>query len=109
MYQVKLDFDVETREEAEKFLRLALDACPEAVESEVSKLETVKRMTEETETSGKSIDELRKFFEDVLPAIDGRGMPSIPGSDEYVPSSVSNGTNLKKPNGRPESDSNRNQ
>ena len=66
-------------------------------------------MTEETETSGKSIDELRKFFEDMLPIVNDQGMPSIPGSDEYVPSSVSDGTNLKKPNGQPESDSNRNQ
>ncbi len=66
-------------------------------------------MTEETETSGKSIDELRKFFEDMLPIVNDQGLPSIPGSDEYVPSSVSDGTNLKKPNGQPESDSNRNQ
>lgn len=66
-------------------------------------------MTEETETSGKSIDELRKFFEDMLPIVNDQGMPSIPGSDEYVPSSVSDGTNLKKPNGQLESDSNRNQ
>ena len=66
-------------------------------------------MTGETETSGKSIDELRKFFEDVLPMINDQGPPSIPGSDEYVPSSVSDGTNLKKPNGQPEPDSNRNQ
>ena len=66
-------------------------------------------MTEETETGGKSIDELRKFFEDMLPIVNDQGMPSIPGSDEYVPSSVSDGTNLKKPNGQPESDSNRNQ
>ena len=66
-------------------------------------------MTEKTEAREKSIDELRKFFEDVLPVIDGRGIPSIPGSDEYVPSSVSDGTNLKKPNGQLESDSNRNQ
>ncbi len=66
-------------------------------------------MTEETETSGKSIDELRKFFEDMLPIVNDQGLPSIPGSDEYVPSSVSDGTNLEKPNGQPESDSNRNQ
>ena len=66
-------------------------------------------MTEETETSGKSIDELRKFFEDMLPIVNDQGLPSIPGSDEYVPSSVSDGTNLKKPNGQLESDSNRNQ
>ncbi len=66
-------------------------------------------MTEKTEAREKSIDELRKFFEDVLPVIDDRGMPSIPGSDEYVPSSVSDGTNLKKSNGQLESDSKRNQ
>lgn len=66
-------------------------------------------MTEKTETTEKSIDELRKFFEDTLPVIDDRGMPSIPGSDEYVPSSVSDGTNLKKSNGQLESDSKRNQ
>ena len=66
-------------------------------------------MTGETETSGKSIDELRKFFEDVLPMINDQGLPSIPGSDEYVPSSVSDGTNLKKQNGKLESDSKRNQ
>lgn len=66
-------------------------------------------MTEKMEAREKSIDELRKFFEDVLPTIDGRGTPSIPGSDEYVPSSVSDGTNLKKSNERPESDSHRNQ
>lgn len=66
-------------------------------------------MTERIKTSEKSIDELRKFFEDTLPATDDRGMPSIPGSDEYVPSSVSDGTNLKKSNGQPESDSRRNQ
>lgn len=65
-------------------------------------------MAEKPETREKSIDELRKFFEDVLPTIDDRGMPSIPGSDEYVPSSVSDGTNLKKSNGQLESDSQRN-
>ena len=66
-------------------------------------------MTEKTETSEKSIDELRKFYEEVLPMIDNQGTPSIPGSDEYVPSSVSDGTNLKESNGQPKSDSRRNQ
>ena len=66
-------------------------------------------MTEKTETSEKSIDELRKFYEEVLPMIDNQGMPSIPGSDEYVPSSVSDGTNLKESNGQPKSDPRRNQ
>ncbi len=57
----------------------------------------------------KSIDELRKFFEDVFPVIDDRGMPSIPGSDEYVPSFVSDKIEQEKTNGRRETDSRRNQ
>lgn len=66
-------------------------------------------MTEKTEASEESVDELLKFYEEVLPMIDNQGMPSIPGSDEYVPSSVSDGTNLKESNGQPEPDSRRNQ
>ena len=66
-------------------------------------------MTERIKTREKSVDELLKFFEDTLPATDDWGMPAIPGSDEYVPSSVSDGTNLKESNGQPESDSRRNQ
>lgn len=66
-------------------------------------------MTEKTEAREKSIDELRKFYEEVLPMIDNQGMPSIPGSDEYVPSSISDGTNLKESNGQPEPDPRRNQ
>ena len=66
-------------------------------------------MTERTKTSEKSIDELRKFFEDVLPVTDDWGMPSIPGSDEYVPSFVSDKIEQEKTNGQREPDSRRDQ
>ena len=66
-------------------------------------------MTERIKTSEKSIDELRRFFEDVFPNTTDRDVPSIPGSDEYVPSFVSDKIEQEKTNGQREPSSRRNQ
>ena len=62
-------------------------------------------MAGRVKTREKSIDELRKFFEDVFPHTTDRDVPSIPGSDEYVPSFVSDKIEQEKTNGRREPDS----
>lgn len=38
-YRVRLDFEVETRADAEALRRLALDACPEAAAGDIEKPE----------------------------------------------------------------------
>ena len=55
-------------------------------------------MAGRVKTTEKSIDELRKFFEDVFPNTTDRDVPSIPGSDEYVPSFVSDKIEQEKTN-----------
>lgn len=62
-------------------------------------------MTDKMKTREKSIDELRRFFEDVFPNTTYRDVPSIPGSDEYVPSFVSDKIEQEKTNGQREPDS----
>lgn len=62
-------------------------------------------MTDKMKTREKSIDELRRFFEDVFPQTTDRNVPSIPGSDEYVPSFVSDKIEQEKTNGQLEPDS----
>ena len=66
-------------------------------------------MAGRVKTTEKSIDELRKFFEDVFPNTTDRDVPSIPGSDEYVPSFVSDKIEQEKTNGQREPDPRRNQ
>ena len=62
-------------------------------------------MADKMKPREKSIDELRRFFEDVFPQTTDRNVPSIPGSDEYVPSFVSDKIEQEKTNGQLEPDS----
>ena len=66
-------------------------------------------MTERIKTRKKSMGELLKFFEDVLPQTTDRNSFSIPGSDAYVPSFVSDKVEQEKTNEQLEPDSPRNQ